>query len=152
MIATILLVIFGSALLSLLIACQVKYVSPEIVAVVRYNLVILPLIFLANTALGASFTRAHETVKNLPLLAAGQSFVYYLFLLVFSVLLVGDKVSFPRAVPWVCAHGGGGVCTKRLKLANELGWIAFALAQIIADRKPNKKNRVLIRRKIFLMN
>lgn len=91
------LLIFGSGVLSLLISWQVKHVSPDFSSVVRYNLLILPFIFAANVALGAAFIRANEVVKNLPLLAATQSFIYYLFLLAFSILLVGEKVSVGRA-------------------------------------------------------
>lgn len=58
----------------------------------------LPLFFLANIALGAGFIRMHETVGNLPLIVAGQSFMYYVFLLAFSVLLVSDKVLVNRAI------------------------------------------------------
>lgn len=92
------LLIFGSGVLSLLISWQVKNVSPDLSSVVRYNLFVLPLIFAANTALGAAFIRANEVIRNLPLLAAAQSFIYYLFLLAFSVLLVGEKISIGRAL------------------------------------------------------
>ncbi|OAT84769.1 hypothetical protein A6M21_17445 [Desulfotomaculum copahuensis] len=64
----------------------------------KYNLIMLPLLFVANAALGIGFIRAHETIRNLPLVVAGQSFMYYAFLAAFSVLLVGDKVSVARAV------------------------------------------------------
>lgn len=96
--AAVFLLVTGSAILSFVVAWQVKTVSPEIEAVIRYNLMMLPLFFLANTALGAGFIRMHETVKNLPLIVAAQSFMYYAFLLAFSVLLVNDKVLVNRAV------------------------------------------------------
>jgi len=96
--AAVILLVIGSAILSFLVAWQVKTVPPEIGAVIRYNLMVLPLFFLANTALGAGFIRMHETIKNLPLIVAGQSFMYYVFLLAFSVLLVNDKVLVSRAV------------------------------------------------------
>lgn len=95
---TLFFIVTGSALLSLLIALQVKYIPPEVGAVARYNLLVLPLLYLANVSLGAGFTRAHGAVKNLPLLAAGQSFAYYLFLLLFAVFLLGDRVSLPRVL------------------------------------------------------
>lgn len=92
------LIIFGSGLLTLLLSWQVKHVSPDFGSVIRYNLLILPLLFAANVALGVAFIRANGVVKNLPLLVAAQSFIYYLFLLAFSVLLIGEKISIGRAV------------------------------------------------------
>jgi len=98
MIAIAALLALGSSILSFLISWQVKHIVPEIWPVTRYNLVILPLTFIANTALGLAFVRAHGVVKNLPLLVAAQSFLYYFFVLVFSVLLVGDKIPVGRAI------------------------------------------------------
>ncbi len=92
------LIIFGSGLLPLLLSWQVKHVSPDFGSVTRYNLLILPFIFAANVALGVAFIRANEVVKNLPLLVAAQSFIYYLFILAFSILLIGEKISIGRAV------------------------------------------------------
>ena len=90
--------IAGSAVLSFVVAWQVKTVPPAIIPVIKYNLAVLPLLFFGNAALGVGFIRAHETFKNLPLVVAGQSFMYYAFLTAFSVLLVGDKVSVSRAL------------------------------------------------------
>lgn len=92
------LLIFGSAMISLVVSWQVKYIPPEFGALARYNLLIAPLIFSANLALGTAFVRAHVIMKNLPFLVALQTFIYYLFLLAFSVLLVGEKVSIARAL------------------------------------------------------
>ena len=64
----------------------------------RYNLAILPLVFLANVFLGIGFIKAHETLKNLPLLVAGQTFTYYSFVLAFSVFLLGERVSVVKTV------------------------------------------------------
>lgn len=94
----LLLLAFGSAILSFLISWQVRHIVPDFWPVARYNLVVLPLIFVANTAMGLAFVRAHGTVKNLPLLVAGQSFIYYIFVVAFLVLLVGDKITVGRAV------------------------------------------------------
>ena len=61
MVLSAILLVFGSVVLSFLLALQVKLISPGSVpglvgvAVVHYNLYVLPLIFLANTALGMSF-------------------------------------------------------------------------------------------------
>ncbi len=98
------LLVFGSVVLSFLLALQVKLISPGSVpglvgvAVVRYNLYVLPLIFLANTALGMSFVQAHQTVKNLPLLVAAQTFIYYLCLFVYSWFGLGDRIPPVRAL------------------------------------------------------
>lgn len=92
------LLVFGSAVLSFMLSWQVKYVQPDISSVARYNLFMLPLIFAANIALATAFIRANGVLKNLPLLAAAQSFIYYMFILAFSILLVGEKVSLGRAV------------------------------------------------------
>lgn len=94
----LLLLAFGSAVLAFLISWQVRHVAPDFWPVVRYNLAVLPLIFAANTALGLAFVRAHGAVKNLPFLVESQSFIYYMFMVAFSVLLVGDKITAGRAV------------------------------------------------------
>lgn len=92
------LLVFGSAVLSFMIAWQVRHVQPEFISVARYNLFMLPLIFAANIALATAFIRANGVVKNLPMLAAAQSFIYYLFILAFSILIIGEKISIGRAV------------------------------------------------------
>lgn len=92
------LLVFGSAALAFMIAWQVRYVQPEFISVARYNLLMLPLIFAANIALATAFIRANGVIKNLPLMAAAQSFIYYLFILAFTILIVGEKVSIGRAV------------------------------------------------------
>jgi len=98
------LLVFGSVLLSFLLALQVKLVQPAGsllavgAAVARYNLYILPLIFLANAALGMSFVQAHQAIKNLPLLVAAQTFVYYLSLFILSWFGLGDRVPLARAL------------------------------------------------------
>lgn len=98
------LLVFGSVVLSFLLALQIRLVPPVggtlVVgaAVVRYNLIVLPLIFLANAALGMSFVQAHQTVKNLPLLVAAQTFVYYLSLFIYSWLGLGDRIPPVRAL------------------------------------------------------
>ena len=86
------LLVFGSVVLSFLLALQVKLVPPALGAVTRYNIYVLPLIFLANVALGMSFVQAHQTIKNLPLLVAAQTFVYYLSLFIYSWFGLGDRI------------------------------------------------------------
>lgn len=93
-----LLVMLGSGLLSFLVVWQVKTVPPVVGAVARYNLIFLPLLYAANLLLGGAFIKAHTLVKNLPLVAAGQSLVYNIALLVFSVLILGDRLSITRSL------------------------------------------------------
>ncbi len=92
------LLIFGSMVLSFMLSWQVKHVPAEFYPVVRYNVLMLPLILAANIALATAFIRANEVVKNLPLVAAAQSFTYYFFIVVFTIFLVGEKLSVGRAV------------------------------------------------------
>ncbi len=98
MVLSAILLVFGSVVLSFLLALQVRLISPGQApalvgaAVIRYNLYVLPLIFLANAALGMSFVQAHQTVKNLPLLVAAQTFVYYLSLILYSWFGLGDRI------------------------------------------------------------
>jgi hypothetical protein len=92
------LLVFGSAVLAFIISWQVRYVQPELGQIVRYNFMMLPLILAANIALATAFIRGNAVLKNLPLLAAAQSFIYYMFIVAFSIILVGEKVSLGRAV------------------------------------------------------
>jgi len=89
---------FGSFVLSFLLCWQVKFISPELWPVARYNLIILPFLYLANLSLGYAFVRAHAAVKNLPFLSAAQAFFYYLFIFIFSAVLVNDRVPAAKAL------------------------------------------------------
>lgn len=92
------LLLFGSAVLSFMLTWQVKHVPAEFYPVVRYNVLMLPLILAANVALATAFIRANEVVKNMPLVAAAQSFMYYFFIVLFTIFLLGEKLSVGRAV------------------------------------------------------
>mgnify|MGYP000961127246 CR=1 FL=1 len=98
MAAAISYLVGGSAILALVITFQVKNVPPVVVEVLKYYLKVLPALFLANSLLGMGFLLAHKILKNLPLVAAMQSVAYYLFLLVFALLILGDKISIPRTL------------------------------------------------------
>lgn len=91
-------ILIGSAILSLVVTWQVRHVSPEVGSLAIFYLKALPLLFLANLSLGVAFTRGHQILKNLPLLVAMQSFTYYLFLLLFAVVIIHDRVPAGRAV------------------------------------------------------
>jgi len=92
------LLALGSAIIAFTVSWQVKYVSPDLISVLKFNLLIIPLLFIANTSLGLSFIKGHKFLMNLPLLIASQSFIYYLMIVFFSVYLLGDKLSVARAV------------------------------------------------------
>ena len=102
-----LLVTLGSTILAVVLAWQVKTVPPAVGAVARYNLVVLPLLYAANVLLGAAFIKAHALVRNLPLAVAGQSFVYNILLLVFSLLILGDRLPVGRSVAGFLLIAGG---------------------------------------------
>jgi hypothetical protein len=108
-----LLVTLGSGLLSFLVVWQVKTVPPAVGAVARYNLLVLPLLYAANVLLGGGFVKAHALVKNLPLVAAGQSFVYNVLLLVFSVLILGDRLPVGRSLAGFLLIAAGAAVLAR---------------------------------------
>ncbi|HUW63243.1 MAG TPA: hypothetical protein VMW83_00870 [Spirochaetia bacterium] len=108
-----LLVTLGSGLLSFLVVWQVKTVSPVVGAVARYNLVVLPLLYVANVLLGGGFVKAHTLLRNLPLVAAGQSFVYNVLLLVFSVLILGDRIPLGRSLAGFLLIAAGAAVLAR---------------------------------------
>jgi hypothetical protein len=97
-VSVLVFLVTGSAVLSFTLSWRVKYVPLAVGPVLRYNLAILPLVFLGNVFLEISFVKAHGALKNLPLLAAGQTFTYYSFLLAFSVFLLGERVSVVKTV------------------------------------------------------
>lgn len=96
---TILLLLFFSAgLFAFLMVWQVKTVPSDIFSVLKYNFTIIPLVFLANSALGLAFIKGHDIIENLPLINVVQTFIYYLLLMLFSVWLLGDRVSTGRGL------------------------------------------------------
>ncbi len=90
------LLAFGSLILALFITLQVKIITPDFLNVVKYNLYILPFILAANISLGMGFIRGHEITKNLPLILAVQTFLYYIMILIFSIFILGDKISYSK--------------------------------------------------------
>ncbi|KJS23610.1 MAG: hypothetical protein VR72_00420 [Clostridiaceae bacterium BRH_c20a] len=88
----------GSFIIALTVSWQVKNINPDFISVAKYNLMIAPILFLANISLGIGFTKGHQIYKNLPLIIASQTFIYYLFILGFSMYLLGDKVSVIKAL------------------------------------------------------
>ncbi|MFZ7104666.1 MAG: hypothetical protein ACOWWO_18685 [Peptococcaceae bacterium] len=88
----------GSFIIALTVSWQVKYIAPDFLTIAKYNLLIAPVLFLANVSLGMAFTKGHQLYKNLPLMIASQTFIYYLFILAFSMYLLGDKISVTKTL------------------------------------------------------
>jgi len=92
------LLALGSAIIAVTVTWQVKHVNSDFLSIAQYNFRIIPFLFIANVSLGMAFIKGHLVVKNLPLLIASQTFIYYIFILLFTIILLGDKVSIPRAL------------------------------------------------------
>jgi len=92
------LLALGSLILAWTVSWQVKYINSDWLSIAQYNFRIIPFLFIANFSLGMAFIKGHRVVKNLPLLIASQSFIYYIFILLFTLYLLGDKVSTIRVV------------------------------------------------------
>lgn len=88
----------GSLLIALIMTLQVKYVDPIFIDVLKFNIYTFPVLFLANLSLGIGFIKGHQVFKNFPFLLAGQTFIYYLMILLFSVTILGDKISIIKAI------------------------------------------------------
>lgn len=91
----------GSAIIALGVSWQVKHISTEWWALVKYNLTISPLLFFANVLLSMGFGMGHSVIKNVPAVVALQTVIYYAFLILFSYYLVGDKISLIKATTGV---------------------------------------------------
>ncbi len=98
MTAVILYLTSASTLLALVVTWQAKTVDPTFSAIAKYNLMVLPLIYLANTFLGLGINKGHELTGNLPLLVASQGMFYNLAILVFSIFILGDKASVVKTL------------------------------------------------------
>ncbi|MFZ5943208.1 MAG: hypothetical protein ACOYVD_03805 [Bacillota bacterium] len=92
------LLVFGSFIIAATVSWQVKNINPDFISVAKYNLMIAPILFLANISLGIGFTKGHQLFNNLPLMIASQTFIYYMFILAFSIYLLGDDVSIIKVV------------------------------------------------------
>jgi drug/metabolite transporter (DMT)-like permease len=97
MLAAILISV-GSLLIAFLMTWQVKYIQPQMLDVLKYNAYILLPMWVANSALGMGFIIGHSTFKNFTLVVAGQTFVYYCFLVIFSYFLLGERPDFVRLI------------------------------------------------------
>ncbi len=88
----------GSVLLALIITWQTKTIDPNLLSIAKYNLLVLPLLYIANTLLGLGINKAHGISGNLPLWVASQGMFYNLAILVFSIVILGDKVSIAKTL------------------------------------------------------
>jgi len=92
------LLALGSVIIAFTVSWQVKHVNSDFLSIAQYNFRIIPFLFIANVSLGMAFIKGHQVVKNLPLLIASQTFIYYIFILLFTISLLGDKVAVPKAL------------------------------------------------------
>lgn len=88
----------ASVLLALVVTWQAKTIDPTLLSIAKYNLLVLPLLYLSNTFLGLGINKGHEITKNLSLMVASQGMIYNLAILVFSILILGNKVSVPKSI------------------------------------------------------
>ncbi len=86
----------GSLLLALLVTMQVRYATADFLSITKYYLMVLPVLLTANILIGLGINKGHAVFQNLPLLIAGQTFTYYFFIALFSVVILGDKLSIPK--------------------------------------------------------
>ncbi|KYZ77765.1 hypothetical protein AXX12_18020 [Anaerosporomusa subterranea] len=87
---------FGSAIIALLMAWQVKTVAPNSLDILKFNAYIIIPIWIANSALGIGFIKAQDIFKSFPLTAAVQTFFYYIFLTIASYYLLGERPDVAR--------------------------------------------------------
>jgi hypothetical protein len=92
----ILLLSGGSILLALIVTLQVKFAAADFASIAKYYLAVLPLLYGANIFIGLGINKGHAIFQNLPLLIAGQTFIYYLAIAFFSVAILGNKLSLPK--------------------------------------------------------
>lgn len=88
----------ASVLLALIVTWQTKTIDPNLISIAKYNLLVLPLLYLSNTFLGLGINKGHELTQNLPLMVASQGMVYNLAILLFSIIILGDKVSVVKTI------------------------------------------------------
>lgn len=79
-------------ILAVTLIFKVKIVPPEFWAVARYNALVLPAVLLADTLLGYGFISACRAGWNLPLVVAGQIFVYQVAVFILSRFLLRQEL------------------------------------------------------------
>ncbi|MFY9175213.1 MAG: hypothetical protein WAO24_07795 [Peptococcia bacterium] len=88
----------ASILLAFVVTWQTKTIDPNLISIAKYNLKVLPLLYLANTFLGLGINTGHKITNNLPLMVASQGMIYNLAILVFSILILSNKASLPKSI------------------------------------------------------
>jgi hypothetical protein len=104
---------FGSAIIALLMAWQVKTVAPNSLDILKFNAYIIIPIWIANSALGIGFIKAQDIFKSFPLTAAVQTFFYYIFLTIASYYL-GRKTRCCSTLFGVFTHPIRNICLERV--------------------------------------
>jgi hypothetical protein len=98
MVVVIGLLSVASTLLALVVTYQVKFAGTEVFSIIKYNLIVLPVIFAANIFIGLGINKGHVIIKNLPLLIAIQTLIYYVMITVLSIYILGNNISVPKTV------------------------------------------------------
>ncbi len=97
----------GSAIIALGVTYQVGYIENNWWALVKYNLTIAPFLFIANMLLSMGFGKGHALLNNMAATVAMQTFLYYGFLVLFSYLILGDKISFVKVIGGISLIAAG---------------------------------------------
>lgn len=98
MFPVIVLLSAASTILALVVTYQVKLAGTEVLSIIKYNLLVLPAVFAANVFIGVGINKGHVIFKNLPLLVAIQTLVYYVMITIFSIYILGNHLSVPKTV------------------------------------------------------
>lgn len=98
---------FGSAIIALGVTWQVRSIENDWWALVKYNLMISPFLFLANTLLSMGFGKGHAVLQNVAAVVAFQTVIYYGFLVLFSYFLLGDKITLVKAIAGISLMAAG---------------------------------------------
>lgn len=86
------LIVAGSLLIALAGIGQIKFIEPEMLPALKYNLLVAPLIILANSFIFIAFTKATDLSFNLAAAGGLQVGIYTLSLAFFSVLFLNGTI------------------------------------------------------------
>lgn len=92
MLQVIAFIALGSMLIALAGIGQIKFIRPELLPALKYNLMIAPLIILANALIFIAFTKATHMSVNLAAAGGLQVGLYTLSLAVLSVLFLNGTI------------------------------------------------------------
>ncbi|MBC9782948.1 hypothetical protein H1S01_00300 [Heliobacterium chlorum] len=94
MIQVLLGLLAGSLLIALTVTVQAKFIEPSLWPALRYNLMILPIIYIANTLLNVSFTKGQGSFGSLAVVVGTQVGIYMTCLVIFSAFLLHQYPSW----------------------------------------------------------